>query len=142
MCSAALTRNEAKSMSTRLLAGESFAIFQIKAELSFAFTKNSHCWSICGDFDGQIKQRPSRIPLYGICFFAAKAGISLLHVEVAAAGSLSALSQIEPQGGKLDGKLTLLPKSFNIKASLFFPLLLTKNTVIPMITLKQKSNVN
>lgn len=38
--SAALTRNEAKSMSTRLLAGESFAIFQIKAELSFAFAKS------------------------------------------------------------------------------------------------------
>lgn len=38
--SAALTRNEAKSMSTRLLAGESFAIFQIKAELSFAFVKS------------------------------------------------------------------------------------------------------
>lgn len=31
----ALTRSEAKSMSTRLLAGESFAIFQIKAELFF-----------------------------------------------------------------------------------------------------------
>lgn len=46
--SAALTRNEAKSMSTRLLAGESFAIFQIKAELCFA---KSGRWIICGDLE-------------------------------------------------------------------------------------------
>lgn len=50
--SAALTRNEAKSMSTRLLAGESFAIFQIKAELSFAWTKKNCRCIIGGDFSG------------------------------------------------------------------------------------------
>lgn len=44
----------------------------------------------------QTRQRPSRIPLCGLCFLAANAGISLLHVEVAAAGSLSALSQLVP----------------------------------------------
>lgn len=47
--SPALTRNEAKSMSTRLLAGESFAIFQIKAGLCFAFRRDDYC-IICRGF--------------------------------------------------------------------------------------------
>ena len=37
--SAALTRNEAKSMSTRLLAGESFAIFQVKSRAFLCVNK-------------------------------------------------------------------------------------------------------
>lgn len=48
----ALTRNEAKSISTRLLAGESFAIFQIKAELFSVCTKNDCRCIICRHFGG------------------------------------------------------------------------------------------
>lgn len=95
--SAALTRNEAKSMSTRLLAGESFAIFQIKAELSLLrLQKQPLLEHLRETSAGKSGQRPSRIPLCGIRLLAVNAGLALLHVEVAAAGSLSARSQLVP----------------------------------------------
>lgn len=102
---AALTRNEAKSMSTRLLAGESFAIFYTNVDFSFASANTLGGCIICGDFEGSIENSTPPFPDFGIRSLATNVCSSLLHVEVAAADSLFVLSEPSSRCAHLNVRL-------------------------------------